>query len=196
MTLTAPARSRKEETRLRILETASRLFQEKGVTGVGVDEIMRESGLTHGGFYAHFENKEALVQEACIRTIDMKFDDLGDLITSLGDDRAFGAFLNKLLKGGLRTDNPTCPIALLGPEIARRESVQKAYAHRTKRLIDLVAKELDCPQEQAILAMSALVGATMFAMQSRSDGPLAKRILISVREELLRCREACEESRG
>ncbi len=53
------AKGHREETRARIVETASRLFQEKGVDRVGVDEIMRESGLTHGGFYVHFKNRAA-----------------------------------------------------------------------------------------------------------------------------------------
>src|SRR3712207_414865 len=58
------AKGHKEETRRRIIDTASRLFREKGVERVGLDEIMREAGLTHGGFYAHFPSKEHLIAEA------------------------------------------------------------------------------------------------------------------------------------
>jgi TetR/AcrR family transcriptional repressor of nem operon len=181
------ARTRKEETRARILETASRLFQERGVADVGVDEIMRESGLTHGGFYAHFANKEALVEEACICAIDAKLDDLQDFITALGDDAAFEQYARRFLKGDPRTDSPTCPMAMLGPEVARRESIQKAYAQRIRRLIGSVSKQLDCPKDDAMLVLSALVGATVLAAQTSSDAALARRIITSVREGLLEC---------
>ena len=183
-------RTRKEETRARILETASRLFQERGVDGVGVDEIMRESGLTHGGFYVHFPSKEALVEEACTLAIDAKLDALHDLIAALDDDRAFESYMKKFLKGDPRTDSPTCPMAMLGPEIARREPIQKVYAARIRRLVARLAKELDCPRDEALLTLSALVGATVLAAQTVSQGTLAKEIVTSVRDGILRCREA------
>jgi len=182
-------KTRKEVTRDRIIETASRLFQEKGVDGTGVDEIMRASGLTHGGFYAHFESKEALIAEACIRAIDEKFDELGDLIVGLDDNRTFEAFVRKFLADETRADSPACPMAMLGPDVARREPVQKAYAYRIRRLIALIAKELECSRSEASLALSALVGATVLAAQTSSDPALAKQILNAARSELLRCRD-------
>jgi TetR/AcrR family transcriptional repressor of nem operon len=184
----AALRARKEETRQRILETASRLFQERGVDGVGVDEIMRESGLTHGGFYAHFESKEALVEQALIRAIDEKMEDLNDFITALDDDKAFESYARRFLKGDPRTDSPTCPMAMLGPEVARRENLQKAYAMRIRRLIGRIAKDMDWPREDAILMLSALVGATVLAAQTSSDAALARQIMTAVREGLLSCR--------
>ncbi|MDB5850667.1 MAG: TetR family transcriptional regulator [Rhodoferax sp.] len=60
----APAPTRKQETRERILRTASRALRERGYQGVGVAEVMQEAGLTHGGFYAHFESKTNLLAEA------------------------------------------------------------------------------------------------------------------------------------
>ena len=184
------ARTRKEETRDRILDTAVRLFQERGVADVGVDEIMRESGLTHGGFYAYFENKEALVAEACIRAIDTKVDEISELVSALDDDAAFKKYTNTFLNGDPRTDSPACPMAMLGPEVARREPVQKAYAARIRRLITQISKDLDCTREESILTLSALVGATVLSAQTSSDAALARKIITSVREELLRCREA------
>ncbi|MGQ0534177.1 MAG: TetR/AcrR family transcriptional regulator [Caulobacteraceae bacterium] len=181
------AAKRKEETRDRILETASRLFQERGVDGVGVDEIMRESGLTHGGFYAHFASKEDLVEQACIRAIDAKLDELYDFMTALDDDNAFESHARRFLKGDLRTDSPTCPMAMLGPEVARREHLQKAYAQRIRRLIGRIAKRLDCPRDDAMLMLSALVGATVLAAQTNTDASLAKQIIIAAREGLLSC---------
>src|ERR1044071_923071 len=58
------SRQEAAENRERIVEAASRLFRDKGLDGVGVDAIMREAGLTHGGFYGHFASKDALAAEA------------------------------------------------------------------------------------------------------------------------------------
>jgi TetR/AcrR family transcriptional regulator, transcriptional repressor for nem operon len=181
------AAARKEETRDRILETASRLFQERGVDGVGVDEIMRESGLTHGGFYAHFANKEDLVEQACIRAIDAKLDELHEFMTALDDDEAFEKYARRFLKGDPRVDSPACPMAMLGPEIARREHIQKAYAQRIRKLIAKVAKELDSSREDAVLILAALVGGTVLAAQTNSDAALARQIINAVRGGLLGC---------
>jgi TetR/AcrR family transcriptional repressor of nem operon len=184
----AVARTRKEETRERIVETAIRLFQDRGVDGVGVDEIMRESGLTHGGFYAHFASKEQLVEEACIRAIDAKMDDLNEFMTALDDDEAFQKYARRYLKGDRRTDSPTCPMAMLGPEVARRETLQKAYAQRIRKLIGRVAKENESSREDAILMLAALVGGTVLAAQTSSDAPLSRQIITAVRDGLLSCK--------
>src|SRR3954452_7867573 len=63
----AKARSKKDETRERILRAAARAVRKQGYEGVGVADIMKEAGLTHGGFYAHFESRDALLAEAVAR---------------------------------------------------------------------------------------------------------------------------------
>ena len=63
-------RGHKEKTRDQIVDTAARAFREEGVAGVGIGELMGRAGLTHGGFYAHFPSKDALVAEACSRAVD------------------------------------------------------------------------------------------------------------------------------
>jgi TetR/AcrR family transcriptional repressor of nem operon len=63
-------REKAAENRARIVETAARLFREKGFDGVGLDAIMKEAGLTHGGFYGHFTSKEDLAAEAVARAVE------------------------------------------------------------------------------------------------------------------------------
>jgi TetR/AcrR family transcriptional repressor of nem operon len=58
------------QNRQDILEAAARLYREHGLDGVGVAEVTRGAGLTHGGLYRHFESKDALVREACARAFD------------------------------------------------------------------------------------------------------------------------------
>ncbi len=57
------------ENRERILDVATRLFRERGIDGIGVDDLMKAAGLTHGGFYGHFKSKEDLVAQACARAV-------------------------------------------------------------------------------------------------------------------------------
>lgn len=181
-------KTRKEETRQRIVETASRLFQEKGVDGVGVDEIMRESGLTHGGFYAHFANKEALVAEACMCALSKASKQWEGLAQLLADDKRFDQFMDEYLAGDPRTAAPACPVAMLGPDVARRgEAVQTAYTDGVKRLIDVIGRELGSDRDHAIMAFAAMVGAVNLAASVGDDKALASEIFSATRRELLRC---------
>src|SRR5215207_7239218 len=62
------SREQAARNRERILDAAAQLFRERGFEGIGVADLMKEAGLTHGGFYGHFSSKEDLVAEACVRT--------------------------------------------------------------------------------------------------------------------------------
>jgi TetR/AcrR family transcriptional regulator, transcriptional repressor for nem operon len=182
--------SRKEETRRRIVETAARLFLEKGVDRVGVDEIMRECGLTHGGFYGYFQNKEALVSEACMAALDETVDQWERLARKLGDEQVWKHFLKTYLAGDLASENnPACPAAILGADVARRQdTIQTGYIARVNGLIDKIAKESGTDRRHAVLSFAALVGATSLAAQCGQDKALAKELLNTTREELLKCR--------
>jgi TetR/AcrR family transcriptional regulator, transcriptional repressor for nem operon len=64
------SREQATENREKILSTATRLFREKGFDGIGIADLMRHAGLTHGGFYGHFSSKEDLMAQACDRAVD------------------------------------------------------------------------------------------------------------------------------
>lgn len=182
--------SRKEETRRRIVDTAARLFLEKGVDRVGVDEIMRECGLTHGGFYAYFPSKEVLISEACAAAMDEAAHQWEDLTRDMADDRRWKKFLKTYLAGDLvSAKNPACPAAILGADVARRQdTLQTSYIGHLKRLIDTVTEESGSDRQHAILSLAALVGATSLAAQVSQDKALAAEILNTTRDELLKCR--------
>lgn len=183
--------ARKEETRRRIIETASRLFLEKGVEGVGVDEIMRESGLTHGGFYVHFANKEALISEACLYAVDQTMSQWQHLPQKLADDALFASFLERYLEGDVMTASPACPMALLGPDISRRsEELQAAYVEKMRGLLDYLTQEMKSDRGYAILCLVAMVGATSLAAQFSQDKALAEEILSATRQELIKRQKA------
>lgn len=182
--------SRKEETRRRIVDTAARLFLEKGVDRVGVDEIMRECGLTHGGFYGYFPSKEALVSEACTAALDETTQQWETLVRGLADDAVWESFLAGYLAGDLTSSvNPACPAAILGADVARRQdTIQASYVARLKALFDTIAEEAGSDRSEAIVTVAALVGATSLAAQVGKDKELAAEILNSTRAVLLACR--------
>lgn len=188
--------SRKDETRRRIVETAARLFMEKGVDRVGVDEIMRECGLTHGGFYSYFPSKEALFSEACVQALGQTARQWEDLLHKVADDGAWAGFVETYLAGDLTSENnPVCPAAILGADVARRPgAVQDAYVAQLRALIDRIAGMADGDRSFAILVFAALVGATSLAAQVGQDKELAAEILNGTREELKKGHAAAERT--
>jgi TetR/AcrR family transcriptional repressor of nem operon len=176
------AKGHREETRARIVETASRLFQEKGVDRVGVDEIMRESGLTHGGFYVHFKNKGQLIAEACARAVDERADEWKESLRGLPPEEAFAAFLDGYIECAETSD---CPFASLGADVARQgPEVRKAYTEKLEDLIDFMVDELHCGREEALLALVAVSGAINVANAS-SDPDFSKEIIATTRRNLV-----------
>lgn len=184
--------SRKDETRRRIVESAARLFMEKGVDRVGVDEIMRECGLTHGGFYSYFPSKEALISDACVAALGEAAHQWEDLTRKLADDAQWTNFLETYLAGDLTSENnPACPAAILGADVARRPGqIQDSYLAHVRALIDTISEEAGSDRGHAILTFAALVGATSLAAQVGQDKALAKEFLNTTREELMKCRPA------
>jgi TetR/AcrR family transcriptional repressor of nem operon len=176
------AKGHREETRARIVETASRLFQEKGVDRVGVDEIMRECGLTHGGFYVHFRNKEQLIAEACALAVDERADEWKEKLRGLPPEEAFAAFLDGYMECAGSGD---CPFASLGADVARHgKAVRQAYTAKVENLISFMTDELSCGREEAILAIVAVSGALSVANAS-SDPKFSKEILQTTRRNLV-----------
>ena len=102
-----------------ILDTAAKLFRERGFDGIGVSDLMKSAGLTHGGFYGHFSSKEDLIAQACARTqagSEARWRELSE-----HSDEPFKAYVKSYLSAAHRDDpGGGCPISSLGPEIARQ----------------------------------------------------------------------------
>lgn len=176
------SKGHREETRARIVETASRLFCEKGVDRVGVDEIMRESGLTHGGFYVHFRSKDQLIAEACALAVDQRADEWKEQLRGLPPEEAFAAFLDGYIECAGSGD---CPFASLGADVARQgEEVREAYTEKVEDLVKFMTEELSCGREEAVLALVSVSGAISVANAS-SDPKFSKEILETTRRNLV-----------
>jgi TetR/AcrR family transcriptional repressor of nem operon len=136
----------KSQTRQKVLEAASSRFRRDGVEATGVAAIMAEAGLTHGGFYAHFPSKEALVQEALADALQAT---RGRLTARAEKARATGGDgLEAILRDYLRPahrDHPErgCVLSTLAPELARRDAeVRLPLVAQAERLVGMVEAEL------------------------------------------------------
>jgi TetR/AcrR family transcriptional repressor of nem operon len=173
--------------RAAIVEAAARLFRERGLDGVGVAEITRAAGLTHGGFYGHFASKEALAEEACARSFEAVAERLA---MSGGLDAFLGAYLSPRHR-----DDPGngCPMAALASEIPRRdEALQVSFGAGVAAYVDALADALHAQglarpeaRARAILLLAALVGGLALARATSHAQPeLSDELLATLRREL------------
>src|SRR5437868_4212921 len=101
----------------RIVETAAQLFRERGYEGIGVADLMKEAGLTHGGFYGHFASKEELIAEASVRALTESLARLSNIAERAHDD-PLSAMAEAYLTSGHRDDpGDGCLLAALGTEV-------------------------------------------------------------------------------
>ncbi|AEK63515.1 TetR/AcrR family transcriptional regulator [Collimonas fungivorans] len=162
--------SRKEATHDRIVEVAARAIRRSGYAGTGVADIMKEAGLTHGGFYAHFASRETLLAEAA--------DSAGADAVSMSADIAAAAAPGQSLQAVMRAylSQPHledvengCPVAALGSEMHRQApEVRHAATRHIKEMIDVVARQLPDwgtpgAHEQAMFMVSSMVGTMVMA---------------------------------
>jgi len=167
------------EHRERVLDTAAELFRSRGIEGITVAEIMEAAGLTHGGFYRHFESKDDLAAQACARAFEQA---VGRLVARRGNlTRYAESYLTERHR-----DRPGqgCPIACFAAEIVdSAESVQATYVDGLASYLALLSERM--PRERAIALMSTLVGALLLARATSAQSPeLSAEILASVRAEL------------
>ena len=164
------AANRKEATHERIVEVAARAIRRSGYGGTGVAEIMKEAGLTHGGFYAHFDSREDMLAEAADRAGAHGMEVLGREAAAAAPDQTLKAMLRAYLSRehveGVETG---CAVAALGSEMPRQApKIRRAATRRIKEMIDLVARQLPgwgkpAAHEQAMVTLSTAVGALVLA---------------------------------
>ena len=183
------------ENREGIVEAAARLYREKGLDGVGVAEITRDAGLTHGGLYRHFESKDALAREACLRAFEWTITPL-DGLESLDDaDATPPKKLHALVHGYLSTthrDHPGegCPAAALATDAARAgPEMSEVFAQGVERNIQRFMQVLEgndvFKRTQTIVTLSGMVGALVLARATAAGNPeLSEEILATLRAQL------------
>jgi TetR/AcrR family transcriptional repressor of nem operon len=185
------SRAEKAKTHKRIVAIASRKFREEGLAGVGIAELMKEAGLTVGGFYKHFDSRDDLVAEA----VSSAFGGWKRRVEAAacgGPPVSLAKLIDSYLSAAHRDDPGTgCAFSALAPEIARSDKRTRAVtSEQVENDIQLIAgllpdKDNRRARSQAILTFSALVGAMSLA-RAVSDEALSREILETVGEHLKR----------
>jgi TetR/AcrR family transcriptional repressor of nem operon len=173
------------QNRDRILETAARLFRERGFDGIGVADIMKDAGLTHGGFYGHFDSKQDLMAQACAQALAKSLDHW-----ETAAERSPKNPLRGLVDAYLSTkhrDNPGlgCSLAALGPDAYRQGPlVRRTLTAGMRTLVDILMSALPerskaARRRQALAAFSAMVGGLILS-RAVDDADLSGEILDAV----------------
>lgn len=177
----------KEKNHAQIVEIAAQKMRESGTEGPGVAEIMKAAGLTHGGFYKHFDSRDDLVAEAVDAAIAQGRDGIAEVIE--GADDPLAAFVDWYLSPAHRDDPGTgCAVVALGADAARAdERVRATYTGQVERYIAQMEKLLGSDDEaarrRAIAAVSAMAGALLISRAVDDEG-LSDEILAAVRESV------------
>jgi len=188
------SREQAAENRERIVQVAARLFRERGFDGIGVADLMKAAGLTHGGFYGHFGSKEDLAAEASDRALKDTLQYWSTVIDKTPDE-AFSTIVDRYLSEGHR-DAPGkgCLVAALGSDLGRqprpvRRVVTDGIQALIGQLMQLVpGKSKPARRRQALTDFAAMVGAVTIA-RAVDDPALSKDVLDAVASSLLEQRE-------
>lgn len=161
--------SRKELTHTRIVETAARAIRRSGYDGTGVADIMKEAGLTHGGFYAHFASRDAMLAEAADRAGEETVAITKKILADYPEDQALHALMQTYLSNEhMANIESGCALAALGSEMPRQApEVRRASTCRIKEMIALIKSKLSANQpnkdETALVMLSTMVGTLLLA---------------------------------
>ena len=165
--------------RERILDVAGTLFRERGFNGIGVADIMKQAGLTHGGFYGHFKSKDGLAAEITARVLGRK--GWPERLTGTPNP-SFAEVVRKYLSPRHRDDaGHGCLLAALGSDVVRQpRSVRRAFTDglrlRVKALQELLPSRSAARRQKALATMAGLMGALILA-RAVDDPQLSDEIL-------------------
>ena len=182
--------SRKELSHERIVAAAARAIRRGGFHGVGVADIMKEAGLTHGGFYAHFSSRNALLAEAIVRAGRDSADRVaqGTAVRRARGASALRAFVEGYLSDRHLGDlEAGCPVAALASEMPRQAAeVREAASQAVRDLVAAVHRALpkDAPADSGPAIASQLVGALQLA-RALGDNAEGRALLKASRRALL-----------
>jgi TetR/AcrR family transcriptional repressor of nem operon len=185
------SKEHKQETHARIVKKASVRLREKGAHGIGVADLMKEAGLTHGGFYAHFDSREALVIEAFGHAMDRSTERWRQLSGQVAPEEGLSTIVNAYLSAQHR-DNPGqgCAVPALGAEIARESpKTRKAFAAKLEQMIDMMSEHFagapdKTARKQAMAALATMMGTIVLARVAGS-GELSDDLLVAGREAVI-----------
>jgi TetR/AcrR family transcriptional repressor of nem operon len=182
MTVMRYTAEQKTETHKQIVDAASKEFRGKGLQGIGIADLMSQVGLTHGGFYAHFKDRDALVVEAVECAAMESFGPQGKEVNAIID-----IYLSPEHRDNFRYG---CLLPAIAADIARQsDSVKGAFTESLQANMSGIAKYMPAKNnkdklDQAMMLISSMAGAMLIA-RAINDSALSNMLLDSVRSQLL-----------
>lgn len=173
----------KQQTRHKIVSAAGRSFKKGGYSGVGVDALAKEAGVTSGAFYGHFKSKEEAFKEAIIAGMD----ELGSAITDLKQEHGENwwlAFANFYTSQKRTCDlSESCALQSLTPEVGRsKEDIRALFETELLKIAELTSNKQDIDKTWASLAM--LIGGVTLA-RAVKDEELSNTIAEAIKKEVI-----------
>jgi TetR/AcrR family transcriptional regulator, transcriptional repressor for nem operon len=186
----------KEHTRATLLKKASERFREEGLQGAGIARLMRDMGLTHGGFYGHFRSKNELVVTAMRSMFAETIEHMNQAAAASPKGKKVSALVNTYLNAETR-DHPEmgCLLPTLASEIARQpKSIKRAYTQGFTEQVDNLARHMPGAnaadkKRNAQSLLAGMVGTMMFA-RAVDDRDLSDQMLAQARQSYISLFEA------
>jgi TetR/AcrR family transcriptional repressor of nem operon len=182
----------KAEIHRKIVKDASQRVRAEGLNGAAVAAVMRDTGLTHGGFYKHFESKDALLVES----LGQAFREIGDTLVHAAEQSPPGEAWKAIVRAYLRPEmceHPErgCPLPTLAPELARVDKrmtpqIVAELVNYKNRMVPFMPGRRTADKERAFFAIfSTMIGAVEIA-RMLPDRAIQEKVLASARDFLLR----------
>ncbi len=183
------SRKQADRNREHVIDVASRLFRERGFEGIGVADLMKEAGLTHGGFYGQFKSKEDLKVEASRRALSRNKDRWARVLAETPSDKL--AALARFYLSDAHRDRrgEGCALAALGGETPRYSpELQAAFKDGIEGYLGLLdevvpASSGEDRRTKSIAALSTMVGALVLS-RAVGDEALSQKILSAAADEI------------
>ena len=177
------SREEKDRSRARIVASAARLFRERGIEGASLNDVMKDAGLTHGGFYRHFATKDALLEAALEKAFEQIVAPLEANLAAAHPPGAVGRKFREFYLSGGHLENPGlgCPAAALASEVARTpESTKNRFAIGVRTMLSALARtktgDKAARETAAAQELAMMVGALAIA---RASDPGTAELMIS-----------------
>ncbi len=180
----------KDASHDRIVDAAARAIRRSGYDGTGVADIMKEAGLTHGAFYAHFASRDAMLAEAADRAGADANDLATSVVASVPPEHALQSLIAAYLsKAHVQSIETGCPTSALCSEMPRQSpEVRRVATRRVKEMIDLVARQMPdwgqpSAHERALVTVATMVG-TLTLARAVNDGALSDALCAATLKSL------------
>lgn len=185
------SKDHKAETHERIVKNASVRLRESGAASIGVADLMKEAGLTHGGFYAHFASRDALIGEAFAHAMDQTVKRWRKRAEEAQEGKELASIVTRYLTPQHRDDvGNGCALPSLGAEVLRADlKTRKAIAAKLEEMIDIISEQMPAQttkaaRREAIGTLATMMGSLLLARMAGA-GEFSEEILAAGRQSIL-----------